>query len=75
MCSVSNDSRRSARLTVKKKLPGDEVATIIGHAGRLAWRGLMGIAALHPSYGLLPILLMLSSLNYSRSDANSWTDH
>ena len=33
--------------------PGDEVATIIGHAGRLAWRGLMGIAALHPFYGLL----------------------
>ena len=30
----------------------DQVATIIGNADILAWRGLMGIASLHPSYGL-----------------------
>ncbi|MGB9657937.1 MAG: hypothetical protein WCB75_22375 [Pseudolabrys sp.] len=30
----------------------DQVATIIGQADILAWRGLMGIASLHPSYGL-----------------------
>src|SRR5437868_12363324 len=34
--------------------PGNEVATIVGHAGMLAWccDDVMGIAALHPSYGL-----------------------
>jgi hypothetical protein len=43
MCSVSNDSRRQQRQPPFRQIdgeeeaaPGDEVATIIGHAGRLA---------------------------------------
>jgi hypothetical protein len=37
-----------------KGAPGNEVATIVGHAAILPWRrdDVMGIAALRPSYGL-----------------------
>ena len=64
MCCVNDRNRRYARLTDEEEAArGNEVATIVGHAGLLAWccDDVTGIAALHPSYGLMRCACLASA--------------
>ena len=62
MCCVNDRNRRSARLTDEEEAArGNEVVTIVGHAGMPRRDDVMGIAALHPSYGLMRCACLASA--------------